>query len=37
MVDGGFTANGPTDTTFEPGKTCSLGQIVMFLYRAWAD
>jgi len=34
-VDKGITS-GTTDSTFSPGKTCTRGQIMTFLYRAFA-
>ena len=35
-VERGVT-KGTTDTTFEPSKTCTRGQIVTFLYRAYVE
>ena len=35
-VEQGIT-NGATPTTFNPGKTCTRGQIVTFLFRAFAE
>ena len=35
-VDAGVT-KGTTDTTFAPDNTCTRGQIVTFLWRAFGD
>ena len=35
-VEKGIT-NGKSATTFEPGSTCSRGEVVTFLYRAYAE
>ena len=35
-VENGVT-NGMTETTFEPDRTCSRGQVVTFLFRATAE